>query len=422
MRVKAFAPTVRAIMNTTPTPVLREQRGLALLLAALAAVGPFSIDAYLPAMGEIGRTLGAGSLEVQQTLTAYMVPFAAMTLWHGAISDALGRRRVILWGIALFAFASVACALATSIEWLIAFRALQGMTAGAGVVVGRAIVRDRFQGADAQRVMSQITLTFALAPAIAPVLGGWLEVLWGWRSVFAFLVLFAGTCWLVCRSMLSETLPPERRQSFKPRFLLKSYFHVLSSRRFVALSLTGTLNFVGFFFYVAAAPEFLTKHLGVSETGFLWLFGPATIGMAMGSWMSGRIAGTWSPRRTLLMAFGLMGSSVVANVVLHLIRAPGLPWSVAPLVLYVFGMALAFPTLTLLALDLFPAQRGLAASCQAFVQTTGSALATVAAPFVWGSVLSLAITQGIALLLAFGALLLHGWREIPDKTHQALAE
>src|SRR3990172_5841986 len=143
-------------------------RGLATLLAMLTWVGPFSIDAYLPSMPEIGRAMGVGPLTVQQTLTAYMAPFAFMTLWHGAISDALGRRRVILAGIGLFALASLACALAGNIESLLAARAMQGLTAGAGMVVGRAIIRDLLEGADAQRMMSRVTMVFALAPAGGP--------------------------------------------------------------------------------------------------------------------------------------------------------------------------------------------------------------------------------------------------------------
>lgn len=368
-------------------------------------------------MAEIGQKLHADAVAVQETLTAYMLPFAVMTLWHGAISDAFGRRRVILWGTALFALASAACALANSIEWLLVFRALQGITAGAGVVVGRAIVRDRYHGAEAQRVMSQITLTFALAPAIAPVLGGWLEVMFGWRAVFEFLVLFAGSCWLLCRRVLPETLPPERRQPLNPRFLLRSYFHVLLSRRFISLCLAITLNFAGLFVYVAAAPVFLTRHLHVPATGFLWLFGPATVGMAIGSLWSGRVAGRWSPRRTLLCSYLLMGAAALGNLGFHLAHAPMLPWSVAPVFLYVLGMSLSFPTLTLLALDLFPVQRGLAASCQAFIQMTGATLVTAFAPLVWGSMNTLALTQTIVLALAFSALLAHGWSSIPRAVH-----
>lgn len=396
-------------MSTSATTAPHEHhRGLAALLACLAAVGPFSIDAYLPAMGEIGRVLRADPLAVQQTLAAYMVPFAIMTLWHGAISDTLGRRRVVLWGIVLFGLASVGCALAPDIHTLLVFRVLQGMTAGTGMVVGRAIVRDRFHGAEAQRVMSQVTLTFALAPAIAPVLGGWLEVAFGWRSIFAFLVLFCIGLLVLCHYVLEETLPPERRQPLHPAFLARSYGRVLSSPRFVALSLTTTLTFSGFFIYVTAAPVFLMRHLHVSETGFLWLFGPSTVGMALGSYCSGRTAGRMPPRRTLTLAFGLMTAAVVANVLLNLLATPRLPWAVVPIFFYVFGMSLSSPTVTLFALDQFPAQRGLAASCLSFIQMAVTALNAIFAPFVWDHTLALALTSAASLAAGLALLLLAG--------------
>jgi DHA1 family bicyclomycin/chloramphenicol resistance-like MFS transporter len=387
-------------MNSKTAQPAAGHHGLAALLAALSAVGPFSIDAYLPSMRAIEHSLNVDALTVQQTLTAYMIPFAAMTLWHGAISDALGRRRVILWGLALFTLASAACAFARTNEMLLLCRALQGMTAGAGIVVGRAIVRDKFHGAEAQRVMSQITLTFALAPAIAPVLGGWLEVAFGWRSVFVFMALFASSCWILCRFILEESLPPARRQPFSARYLAKTYSRVMTSRRFLAISLASTLIFSGFFIYVTSAPVFLMRHLGVPETGFLWLFGPSTIGMAIGSWLSGRVAGKVSPRRTLWYAFALMGGAVTANVLFHLVHRAVLPWSVAPLFLYVLGMSFAFPTLTLLGLDIFPSQRGLAASCLSFVQMAGAATNAVVAPLVWGSPRTLAMASAAALVLA----------------------
>ena len=174
----------------------RETRGIAILLASLAALGPFSIDTYLPSFHEIGEKLNATPLEVQQTLSVYLFSFALMTLWHGAISDRFGRRNVILVALGLFAVASAGCTLATSIEHLWFWRAMQGMTAGAGIVISRAIVRDLFDGAAAQRLMSQMTMMFALAPAIAPVIGGWLQTLFGWRSVFAFLVVSTAALWL----------------------------------------------------------------------------------------------------------------------------------------------------------------------------------------------------------------------------------
>ena len=141
---------------------------LALLLACLGMLGPFSIDTYLPAFAGIARSVGATPVQMQQTLSSYLLGFALMNLFHGALSDSFGRRPVVLWGMGLFTLASVGCALSDSIAQLVFFRALQGMSAGAGMVVSRAIIRDMFAPADAQRVMSQVTIYFGVAPAVAP--------------------------------------------------------------------------------------------------------------------------------------------------------------------------------------------------------------------------------------------------------------
>ncbi len=395
-------------MTPTATSPARRHRGLAALLAALSAVGPFSIDAYLPSMPEIGHVFGAAPMLVQQTLTAYLAPFALMTLWHGAISDTLGRRRVTLVALALFLLASVGCALAWSIESLLAFRVMQGMTAGAGMVIGRAIVRDVLDGAEAQRLMSQVTLVFAVAPAVAPVLGGWLHVWFGWRAVFGFLVLFTATVWVLCWRSLPETLPAERRQPMDARYLARAYGQVLRTLPFVALAFAVTFNFAAVFLYIVSAPQFLIQLLHVGETGFLWLFGPATVGIVSGAWLSGRAAGRISRRRTVGWGYGIMVTSVAANLLLNLLMPPALPWCVLPVFVYFTGSALAMPSLTLMALDLFPAQRGLASSCQSFVQTTGNALtAALVAPLVWASTLTLAVGEGI--LLAFGLVAFLGY-------------
>jgi len=374
-----------------------------MLLAALSALGPFSIDTYLPSFHEIGEKLHATPLQVQQTLSVYLLAFAMMTLWHGAISDRFGRRRVILAALGLFGLASVGCLVATSIEQLWFWRAMQGVTAGAGIVISRAIVRDLFDGPPAQRLMSQITMMFALAPAIAPVIGGWLQTLFGWRSIFAFLVLSTAALGLACWKLLPETLPPEKRQSLQPAYLGRSYFKVLTSPRFLFACAALSLNFLGFFIYVLSAPTFLMKHLGVPETGFLWLFGPAMSGLMGGAWLSGRLAGKRSPEKTIGLGYLLMVSAAIFNVSLNLALPPGLPWSVMPIFVYTLGMSLAMPSLTLLALDPFPEQRGLAASCQTFFQSGANSIAAgLIVPLLWGSTLTLSL--GMAGLLSLGGL------------------
>ena len=378
-------------------------RGIALLLAALSALGPFTIDTYLPSFRDIAASLDASQLEVQQTLSVYLIATTVMTLWHGAIADRFGRRRVILTALALFSLASAGCAFASSIEQLWLWRAMQGITAGAGIVVSRAIVRDLFDGAAAQRLMAQITMMFALAPAVAPVVGGWLQTLFGWRAVFAFLVLMTVVLWLACWQLLPETLPPEKRQSLRPAYLARSYWQVMTTPAFLFACAALSFNFAGFFVYVLSAPVFLMTHLALPETAFLWLFGPSTTGLLSGAWLSGRLAGKISPGRTIALGYAAMATAALLNIGVNLALPPGLPWSVLPLFVYTTGMALAMPSLTLLALDPYATRRGLAASCQTFFQSgLNSLVAALIVPALWGSTLTLAL--GMAGLMALGGI------------------
>jgi DHA1 family bicyclomycin/chloramphenicol resistance-like MFS transporter len=364
-------------------------------------VGPFSIDAYLPSFRDIGHAFHASPLLVQQTLTAYILPFSAMTLWQGPLSDAYGRRRVTLAMLAAFIVASVGCLCAWNITALLVFRVLQGLTAGAGMIVGRAMVRDLFDGADARRLMSRIAAVFAIAPAVAPILGGWLQVWFGWRSVFAFLTLFTTGLWFVCARALPETLPPERRHPLHPGSLLRGYGHALSSARFMTLALALTLNFSAIFVYIVSAPVFVLNFLHRGETEFYWLFGPVSVGMLAGTSLAGRLAGHWSNLRALALAYLVMGTAALGNFVMQWTTPPGLPWSVVPLAVYVLGTMLAMPSLTLMGLDRFPHRRGLAASCQGFVQTMCNAAITgLLAPLLWGSPRYLA--GGMLLVFALG--------------------
>jgi len=357
---------------------------LAMLLAALATVGPFSIDTYLPALHAIGSDLQADPVQVQQTLTAYMLPMGIMVLWHGAFSDAWGRKPVILVSMLLFMLASVVCVLASSIEMLLVGRALQGISAGAGMVVGRAIVRDLMEGPRAQRLMSHVSMAFAIGPAIAPVLGGWIHTAFGWRAIFVFLALLGLALAALTAWKLPETHPPAARQPLHPGPLANRYGQVFTTRGFLLLTFAVGLNFNGFFIYVLSAPVFLMRHLGLGETEFGWMFIPGVMGMMCGSALSARLAGRLSPPRTITLGFALMLTAAAANLGVSFLMQPGLPQSVLPIVLYNFGMAIAMPSLTLLALDHFPTHRRLAASCQSFLQMlVGALTAGLVAPALW---------------------------------------
>jgi DHA1 family bicyclomycin/chloramphenicol resistance-like MFS transporter len=381
-------------------------RVLALILAALAAIGPFSIDTYLPAFHDIGAELGASRYEVQLTLSAYLVPFALMVFWHGALSDSFGRRRVILVALALYSIASLVCALAPSIQWLWVGRALQGLCGGAGIVVGRAVVRDVLEGPQAQRLMSHVVMMFAIAPAVAPIIGGAILAVLPWRAIFCFLALVGVLLGLLSYFRLPETLAPEQRQSLHPVNVARGYGSVLLNPTFLLIGAAVALNFNGFFLYVLSAPTFLVDHLGVSEQGFGWLFIPVMFGMMAGAWLSGWLSSRWSPGRTILAGYAAMGGAAVLNMLINLLAAPGLPQSIVPIPVYVLGMSMVMPSLTLMALDLFPTRRGMVSSCQSFMQTaTNAVTAGVFAPVLWASTVHLSFGMAIYLVLGFAAYL-----------------
>ena len=377
--------------------------GLAVLLAGMSMLGPFSIDAYLPAFPNIQATLHASPIEVQQTLAAYMLAFAGMVLWHGALSDAFGRRNVILVSLVVFAIGTFGCAASHTVHYLWIFRIMQGVSAGAGVVVGRAIVRDLYAGAPAARLLSLVTMIFSIAPAVAPVLGGWIVTWFDWRAIFLALLGYTVVLIFFCWRHLPETLAPEKRQPFNPRFLATSYGAIFSSPLFHMKTGVVACNFAGLFLYITAAPVMLPVHLGLGPHQFAWLFFPAVSGIFLGALAANRIAGRMTFARQIGYGFGFLLAAVAFNVAYHLLLPPALPWSVAPLFFYTFGMSIIAPGATLLALDLFPHIRGTVASCQSFAVTLlGALVAGVIAPFLSHSVLWLALGQAGFALCALG--------------------
>ncbi|MYM97920.1 Bcr/CflA family efflux MFS transporter [Rugamonas sp. FT81W] len=378
---------------------------LAAVLAALSMLGPFSIDAYLPAFPNIQSTLNATPIEVQQSLTFYMLSFAAMVLWHGALSDAFGRRNVILVSLAMFAVGTLGCAAAHTVHYLWVFRILQGVSSGAGVVVGRAIIRDLYEDAAAARLLSMVTMIFSIAPAIAPILGGWVVTLFDWRAIFLALLAYSVLLFIYCYRKLPETLPKEKRHPFNPRFLLRNYTEILRSPLFHLKSGVVALNFAGLFLYISSAPVFLPQHLGLGASQFGWLFIPSVSGIFLGALAANRIAGKMAFSRQIGIGFCFLVAASAFNVCYHLFQPPALPWSVAPIFFYTFGMSVVAPAATLLALDLFPHIRGTVASCQSFATTLlGAVVAGVIAPFLSHSALWLAAGQ-----MAFSASALVLW-------------
>ncbi len=376
---------------------------LALLLACLGMIGPFSIDTYLPAFSGIAASLGATPVQMQQTLSSYLLGFAVMNLFHGALSDSLGRRPVVLAGVALFTLASVGCALSQTIGQLVFFRALQGISAGAGMVVSRAIIRDMFPPADAQRVMSQVTIYFGIAPAIAPMIGGLLFAHADWHAIFWLLVLLGAALFLSMWRWLPETLDRPARQPFHTGHLLRGYAQMMRSPRFMALVLASGVPFNGMFLYVLAAPVFLGEHLQLAPTQFFWFFVLTISGIMSGAWASGRLAGRIKPRHQIRHGFLIMLLVSLVNVTLNLLFDPHWAWAMLPVAVFSFGWALMVPVVTLMTLDLVPERRGMASSVQACVGSlANAAVAGIVVPLVMHSTLALALTS--LAMMAIGVL------------------
>jgi DHA1 family bicyclomycin/chloramphenicol resistance-like MFS transporter len=376
---------------------------LAFLLACLGMLGPFSIDTYLPAFTGIQHSLDATPVQMQQTLSAYLFGFALMNLFHGALSDSFGRRPVVLWGMAVFTLASIGSALSQSIGLLVLLRALQGMSAGAGIVVSRAIIRDMFPPADAQRVMSQVTIYFGIAPAIAPMVGGFLYVHVGWHAIFWFLALVGTALWVANWQVLPETLHRSQRQHFHPKPLLKGYWQLASSPRFLMLALASGVPFNGMFLYVLSAPVFLGEHLKLQPQQFFWFFCLTISGIMGGAYFSGRLAGKIKPKHQIRHGFLIMLVISVLNLALNLLFEPRAWWALFPIAIFAFGWALMVPVVTLMVLDLAPDRRGMASSLQACIGSVANGfVAGVISPLVMHSTVALATAS--LLMMSIGVV------------------
>lgn len=374
------------------------------LVASLAMLAPFTLDTYLPSFPAIAADLGASPADMQRTLSDYLWAFGVMMLVYGPLSDALGRRRVMLAALLGYALASLACALAQNIDTLALMRAGQGMAAGAGLVIGRALVRDLYHGPQAQKVLANVMLFFAIAPAIAPMIGGLLEARFGWRAVFLFLAALGLVVFLMIWVWMPETLPREQRQPLHPRSLARDYGLMLGHPPFLLLALIFGINFGGLFLYIASAPELIYTHLGYGEHDFWRLFVPVVLGIMAGSLLAGRLAHRASPRAGVIAGLAVISGAALLNVSLTQAGLHGAVSLVLPVALYALGMSLALPGLSLMGMDLFPSRKGMASAAQGFMQMSSNGLLAafvVAALAV--SVQSLALGQ---LVIALSALVM----------------
>ena len=373
-----------------------------LILASLTALAPFAIDTYLPAFEVMENDLATNSNFIQQTLTFYLVPYTIMTIFHGAISDSIGRIKTIKYGMSLFILGSIGCVFATSIEMLWISRLIQGVGAGAGNVVARAMVRDLYSGATAQKVMATIQIIFGIAPAIAPMVGGLLLGI-SWQAIFIFLIIYSVLITIFSVNFLPETISKQNQLPFNLESVLSRYRDLLNDKNYIFLILAVSFNFSAFFLYVLSSPIFLMQHLNLSSSQFGYLFIPTVTGMIMGSLISKKTAGIISPAKMLKIAYLWMLLITSINLIFCLFFPSIIFMNIGLIALYNIGMAAAMPLISIKALDCFPKARGTAASGQAFSQMlVSSVVAGLVIPIIWGSLATLAV--GMLVIFSLGLI------------------
>jgi len=338
------------------------------LLTFMVALGQMSLGLYLPSMPSMAGSLGAAHYEVQLTLTVFLGGFAVSQLVWGPMSDRFGRRVVLLLGLTVFAAAGMACAMAETITQLIVFRFFQAVGACAGQVVARATVRDSTEGPATALVMTYITLAMSVSPAITPALGGFLETQFGWRANFITLGLIGVTLFLIASVRLPETLRAPVMDALSPGRLVRNYASLLRNRGYIAYVLVIGGIFGGLMAYSTASPFVLMETLGWSPQafGFLVLFN--VVAFLSGSLITRRIGPIYGLRRMVRLGSGMVlvsGSAMIAAPLLgHLSTAA----IIAPMMLFLFGMAFALPSAMAGALQDFPHIAGSAAAFMGFSQ------------------------------------------------------
>jgi DHA1 family bicyclomycin/chloramphenicol resistance-like MFS transporter len=398
----------------TSAPGTRPARGtLALIpfvLALLSMIGPFSIDTPFPAFSQMGEALDVSAGELQLVVTAYMLAFAAMSIFHGPLSDAVGRKPVIVWSLAAYAVASAACAFAPTLEWLLVGRVVQGLAAGGSTIVSRTIIRDLFDGAEAQRLMSQVAVIFGLAPAIAPVVGGLLVQVGPWETVFWFMAALAVVLLVGTLALLPESHPPERRVPLRVGEIVAGLVAVVVVPAFHRMAWAGTLVFGAQFLYIGGAAIFVVDLLGEGELDFWKLFLPMIGAMVVGSVLSGRLGPLVTSSQLVSAGYAASAAGALLGVVVALTPAGEvLPWAAAGIALVAFGNGLAFPNIQLLMLDLVPSRRGAVMSASSFVTLVFNAVsAAVLAPYAGRSVLGFAVAAAVCVLLGWACW---GWHQ-----------
>jgi len=382
---------------------------IALVLGLLSAIGPFAIDMYLPALPQIGHSLRSDIGAVQMSLTVFFLAIGAGQLIYGPVSDMVGRKPPLYFGLALFSAASVGCALAADIQTLVVLRFVQGLGAAAGMAIPRAVVRDLHTGTDAARLTSLLMLVFSVSPILAPLVGSGVIALGGWRAVF-WAVTLAGIAGLLLTGMtLKETRPPEDRVESSVRSALAGYVVLLRDRHFLGLVFIGASAMAGFFTYLANSSFVMINHYGLTPTQYSLAFAVNAASFIGVSQFTGVLCARFGLVRVVQGGILACAAVVLALLGLYLGGVDRLAVLIGLFLIASGFMGLVIPTTAVLALD---AHGGIAGTASALMGTlqmlTGATAMAVVGRFSDGTPLPMVIgmTAGplLALLLTWGTL------------------
>jgi DHA1 family bicyclomycin/chloramphenicol resistance-like MFS transporter len=375
-------------------------RRFILILGAVSALGPLSIDMYLPSLPAIGRELGADAASVQMTATAYFIGLAFGQVMYGPISDRFGRKKPLLFGLALYTIASIGCALAPGVNALIALRALQALGGCAGMVITRAMVRDRFPVDEMAKVLSTLVLVMGVAPILAPTLGGKIELWFGWHMIFALLVGFGVLCMLAI-ALGVEEVQRERSPPLSVKSVAKDYLRIVSHRRFMGYALAGGCAQAGMFAYITASPFVFIDYFGLAPDRYGLLFGVNAFGLIFASQLNSRLLKRYRAEKVLRKTLRVYLLAAMTMLICALSGFGGF-WGIAvPLIFCTSSLGFTFPNSQAGAMAPFGDRAGMAAAMLGTLQFVLAGISSlVVAALHTGNALGMAATIAFWAVMA----------------------
>lgn len=392
----------------------KQERGLILLLGAIAAMGPFTIDTYLPGFPAIAKDLHTEISMVSLTLTSYFIGISVGQIIYGPLLDRYGRKKPLIIGLVLYLVAALGCALAANVYWLIGLRLLQAFGGCAGMVASRAIVRDRFPVKETARIFSSLLLVMGIAPIVAPTLGGYITSHLGWRYIFIMLAAFAAMLVALVYYLLSESKSPDGEVSLRPRRIARNYWQVLSNRDFLVYGLAGSMATAGMFTYIAGSPFVIMEILGFQEKTYGWIFGINALGFISGSQVNRALLKKRDSEKVTQVSAVLILTICILALVQVFAGLTSAYTFLATLFSFLFFLGFLNPNTTALALGPFTRNTGVASALIGSVRMLGGAVSTalIGALHNGTAMPMVGIMLGCALV---SFLLLFSYRLLPGK-------